>query len=73
MDGVAVATAMAGAAVAAAAAMRTVLVSCFGRWAGALVGGWAGRLVGGGWVAKAIGQKQEQLHTLALSRTRREP
>ena len=69
MDGVAVATAMAGAAVAAAAAMRTVLVSVFGRWAGALVGGWADRLVGGGWLARAVGQKQEKLHALALSRT----
>ena len=38
---------MEGAAVAAAAAMRTVLVSIFDRWAGALVGGWAGRFVGG--------------------------
>ena len=68
MVGAAVATAMAGAAV-AATAMRTVLVSMFGRWAGALVGGWAGRLVGGGWVAKARWQKQEKLHALALSRT----
>ena len=41
------AAAMAGAAVAAAAAMRTVLVSIFDRWAGALVGGWAGSFVGG--------------------------
>ena len=40
------AAAMAGAGVAAAAAMRTVLVSIFDRWAGALVGGWAGRFVG---------------------------
>ena len=69
MDGVAVATAMAGAAVAAAAAMRTALVGIFGRWAGALVGGLADRLVGGGWVAKAIWQKQEKLHAVALSRT----
>ena len=69
MDGVAVATAMAGAAVAAAAAMRTVLEGVFGRWAAALVGGWAGRLVGGGWVAKAIWQKQEKLHAFALSGT----
>ena len=69
MDGVAVATAMAGAAVAAAAAMRTVLVSLFGRCAGALVGGWADRLVGGGRIAKAMGKKQEKLHALALSRT----
>ena len=68
MDGVAVATAMAGAAVAAAAAMRTVLVSLFGRWAGALVGGWADRLVGGGRVAKAMGKRQEKLDALALSR-----
>ena len=65
-DGVAVATAMAGAAVAAAAAMRTALVGIFGRWSGALVGGLADRIVGGGWVAKAIWQKQEKLHALAL-------
>ena len=69
MDGVAVATAMAGAAVAAAAAMRTALVGIFGRWSGALVGGLADRIVGGGWVAKAIWQKQEKLHAVALSRT----
>ena len=53
------ATAMAGAAVAAAAAMRTVLVSLFGRWAGALVGGWADRLVGGGRVTKAMGRSKK--------------
>ena len=69
MDGVAVATATAGAAVAAEAAMRTALVGIFGRWAGALVGGLADRLVGGGWVAKAIWQEQEKLHAVALGRT----